>query len=219
VIVRGRYVHIRGDSGGERLWAVNAAGKGGAAALEGLTRAPAVVVGDDPAAIAPHIRRLQVSQVELSGGFRDLSALAGCSSIRRLSLPGSHALTNLDALGTLTGLEDLSVAYCSGLTDLEGLRRLKNLTSLLLTDLDHVIDLKVLEGMTKLRMLSLHGCTGLTSVEALQGLSSLKEVNLSGCTGLSAEQVGNLKKALPDCSIEWSPPKGPPGGKATKKTE
>ena len=60
-------------------------------------------------------------------------------------------------------------------------------------------DLRALELLTELETLDIEGCR-IDSIEPLLSLKSLKTLYAAGC-GLSAEEIDELGRALPDCTI------------------
>ena len=49
--------------------------------------------------------------------------------------------------------------------------------------------------------LNLFESSSLTNVDGLSGLTNLTELNLCGCSSLTADQVDELRNALPECKI------------------
>ena len=49
--------------------------------------------------------------------------------------------------------------------------------------------------------LKLWGCEALTNVDGLSGCTNLTDLGLWGCSSLAADQVDELRNALPECKI------------------
>jgi hypothetical protein len=109
-------------------------------------------------------------------------------------------------------------------TELSNLTSISDLTNLQFLDLGgtQVVDVSPLKGLTSRRYLYLRGTLvadvsplkGLTSLESLElretqvvdvpplkGLTSLRELWFGGCPNITDQQIAELKKALPNCSV------------------
>ena len=161
---------------------------------------------------------------------KGMPGLAGLKALKRLNLGGDDVRdAGLKNLSGLVQLEDLDLSFCrfseNGLKALNGLN-LKRLSLNQTSATDDAMDL--VGKMSKLESLSLEytavgdagfaklaGITGLTelhldhvnltdaSLKVLTGLTKLRYIDLYH-TSLSEEGYESLKKALPNCEINWS---------------
>jgi Leucine Rich repeats (2 copies) len=114
-------------------------------------------------------------------GLRDLSSLAGLTSLQSLDLSGCRWLSDLSPLTSLTSLQSLDLSGCRWLSDLSPLTSLTSLQSLSLRRCGHLsVNLSPLTGLTSLQSLNLSGCE-LSDLSPLAGLTSLQSLNLSEC--------------------------------------
>ncbi len=104
----------------------------------------------------------------------DISALSGLTNLRELHLDG-NSLSGISALSGMSSLESLSLQGC-GISDISALSGLTNLRELYLED------------------------NSISNVEALKGLTKLSALYISN-NSVTAEQLRELKAALPGCTI------------------
>jgi Leucine-rich repeat (LRR) protein len=161
------------------------------------------------------------------GGLRFLRPLKELSSLDLSGLPMQGlAFSHLSALENLRFLrltrarvKDDDLRHLSGLTRLRelllgstsitgpGLERLAWMADLERLDLDGTVagdsGLKFLSGLSSLRSLNLHG-TAISDagLEALRSLNRLESLDV-GETRVTSKSVEALKKALPNCKVEF----------------
>ena len=118
------------------------------------------------------------------------------------SAPSHSHIMDATPLAELTGLQRLYLNYnqVSDLTPLTGLTSLQELW----LDYTQVSDLTPLAGLKSLEWRDLKN-TPVKNLTPLAGLRNLEALWLDN-TPVSKEQVEELRKALPNCNISWSPP-------------
>ena len=120
--------------------------------------------------------RLEHLYLEVTGGEPvSLKPLAGCRSLRELSLGRRGAISSLEGLEGLARLERLYLAW-TGVTDLSPLAGCTSLRTLELSNTG-VTDLSPLAGCRDLEWLNLRG-TQVTDLSPLAGCTSLKVLYL-----------------------------------------
>ena len=146
--------------------------------------------------------RQEVEGVDLADTqANDLTPLAGLKRLEWLAIRGTP-LSDLTPLAKLTRLQELELEYTQ-VSDLTPLAGLNNLRWLNLQN-TQVSDLTPLAGLANLKYLYLNN-TQVSDLAPLAKLTSLKWLDLYE-TPVSEEQVEELRKALPNCIIPWSPP-------------
>ena len=139
-----------------------------------------------------------LASLELAGcELTDVSGLAALGSLQTLNLM-DNSLRDISPLRRLSSLTELHLSGNGELTDISALAGLTGLTRLSLNG-TAVSDLRALELLTELETLDIEGCR-IDSIEPLLSLKSLKTLYAAGC-GLSAEEIDELGRALPDCTI------------------
>ncbi len=132
--------------------------------------------------------------------FTDISPLEDFPKLRMLEIH-TNSVSDLSHLNGLTELQYLDIAgtSVSDLSPLEGLTKLQYL------DLDGTPanDLSPLEGLTELQYLEMDG-TPVRDLSPLEGLTNLKELLVWG-TNVREENYEMLKRALPECWIDFGP--------------
>ncbi len=109
----------------------------------------------------------------------------------------------------LTKLEWLMLGYCKKITDnsLQYVAKIKTLKHLSLASCPQISDtgLANLATSVNLETLDLSNCTGVTDrgLGYLHQMHGLKEISLSGCLNITREGVQELRKALPNCKVEY----------------
>ncbi|MHC4404875.1 MAG: nSTAND1 domain-containing NTPase [Planctomycetota bacterium] len=147
------------------------------------------------------LTQLRTLQIRACDVLKNLDVLKGLTQLNYLYINDCDDLKDFDGLKGLTQLRTLDLSYCDAL---ENVDVLKGLTQLQILDLSYCGALKNidgLKGLTQVHMLHLSGCSALKSVDSLKGLTQLKTLDLSSCDALSAAQVADLRRALPDTSI------------------
>lgn len=149
-----------------------------------------------------------VSQLRYLMGFyisecrdlHDISPLAKLSGLKYVAVTFS-AVTDLSPLSELTDLNSLMLWGSTRLTDLSPISHLKNLRSLGLNGCQGIEDLTPLSGLTQLSNLGLANMKQLTDLSPLYGLTGLKRLDLINSKNISTQQLNEVRKALPNCSI------------------
>ena len=131
----------------------------------------------------------------------DLTPLAKLTSLEFLSLDNTH-VSDLTPLAKMTSLQWLQLNYTQ-VSDLTPLAGLKSLKALVLRATE-VSDLTPLAKLTSLESLLLDN-TPVSDPTPLAKLTNLQWLSLDN-TPASEEQVEELRQALPNCEIIWSPP-------------
>jgi internalin A len=114
-------------------------------------------------------------------------------------------VVNLNYLKSLREMTFHSVTLDStGIQELQALPQLQTLEFWFVNLSD--ADLKAIGRQTQLEALSINGCdeisaAGLGQLESLQNLRSLR---FSDCSGVSQDAVDDLKKSLPNCSVQFA---------------
>jgi Leucine-rich repeat (LRR) protein len=128
----------------------------------------------------------------------DLSPLAGLAKLESLYLDNNQ-ISDLTLLKGLTSLEFLLLDN-NEITDLTPLAGLTNLEELFLSS-NQISDLSPLKGLTKMEGLYLRG-NEISDISLLARFTNLERLNLQG-NPISEDQMAMLKKALPNCKIEF----------------
>ena len=145
------------------------------------------------------------SLTDLNLGYTDLSddALPIVCEMRQLRFVGAAEKMTADKLGLLHSLSGLFYVALSGEQVSPALRSLTGLTKIYLMKPDDA-SLAVISQLPTLNNLTLSGgtITG-KGLHELQKLTGLKSLGIIGKNMVTADDVTALKKALPDCRIEW----------------
>jgi Leucine-rich repeat (LRR) protein len=175
------------------------------------------------------LERLSIRYTDIND--KGMPGLADLKNLKRLNLAGDDIRdAGLKNLTGMTGLEDLDLSFCrfteSGLKVLTGLSNLKKLglnqTSTNDEALDSVAKFSKLESLSleytavsDAGFAKLAGLSGMTelhldhvsltdaSVKVLTGMSNLHYMDLYH-TEFTEQGYENLKKALPNCNINWN---------------
>lgn len=112
--------------------------------------------------------------------------------------------TNVRDLVPLEAMTNLSMLSLNGtkVSDLTPLARLRSLKELHVANTD-VFDVTPLAGMTSIEFLDLSR-TDVTNVKPLTKLTNLESLEIYE-TKVTQEEIDELKAALPNCKIDWSP--------------
>ena len=129
---------------------------------------------------------------------------ADYEKVKELYLDGNQLTELPKGLEKLTQLKLLALNN-NQLTSVKGLAKLTQLEQLLLGN-NQLTDLTGLEKLTQLEELVLGG-NQLTDLTGLEKLMQLEGLNLFNNPDLTEDQIDELKKALPKCSIYSSPTK------------
>jgi Leucine-rich repeat (LRR) protein len=165
------------------------------------------------------LSELELESLNLNGtNISDLSVLSGLTNLKTLNLNDIN-IGDISALGELTNLNTLYLKN-NNISNINALSELTNLNTLFL-DTNNISDIRALSGLTKLQMLSLNE-NSISDISALSGLNKLKVLwlsknNISDISALATlinlrqlhikdnpltqSQIGELRKALPNCSI------------------
>lgn len=137
--------------------------------------------------------------LNVCGGFGDLDALSGLTKLEVLHVRGDYGPLDISGLAPLTELRQLMIQ----LADVGSLEPLAGMSSLFLLSLNKVN----IDGIAPLAKLK--GCTdmfltncGIDDVTPLYSLTGLKELELS-YNPLTYDQIAELRKHLPNCSISF----------------
>jgi hypothetical protein len=136
------------------------------------------------------------TELRLRNDIIDLSPLAELTKLEKLWL-GGNKITDLTPLAGLTKLEELNLDS-NQIIDTSPLAELTKLEWLSL-GWNRITDLTPLKGLSNLKVLELHS-NQITDISPLQELTDLKELYLDP---IPEEQKAMLRKALPDCKIEF----------------
>jgi len=128
----------------------------------------------------------------------DISPLAGFTNLGWLDL-ADNQISDLSPLAGLTKLEVLFLGD-NNITDISPLAGLTKLRTLHLPD-NQISDLSPLKGLTELEKLLLHR-NEITDISPLKGLTKLRYLTVDGHP-IPEEQKAMLRKALPNCEIEF----------------
>jgi internalin A len=128
----------------------------------------------------------------------DVSPLASMTALTSLNLMNTQ-VTDVSPLASMTALTSLSLS-ASQVTDLSPLTGLTALTSLILSN-SQVTDVSPLASLTALNSLDLEG-TRVADVSPIASLTALTSLNLAG-TRVAKADVDSLRRALPNCHIDW----------------
>jgi internalin A len=145
------------------------------------------------------IIKLDISSNELS----DIKFLAKLINLQTLRLefvkfPDKAIPKWMKVLEKL-GILDLSERFSLDLTPLESLTKLQEL-NLLGTQ---VSNLEPITNLTNLRVLNIAG-TRVSSLEPLKGLTKLERLNIQPNDNITAEQLKELKSAIPNLNVEFT---------------
>ena len=155
----------------------------------------------------PKLRSLLLDETTITDD--GLKRLRGLHNLEHLSLlrtqvtdDGLKNLADMTCLRWLmlsSNFSDSGLAHLAGLTNLEGL----HISSPNITD----AGLKHLRGLTNLREVSLFNIPHVTDagLQHLMRLTSLESLDLYD-TQVTPEGVERLKRALPECKIDYQPP-------------
>lgn len=103
-------------------------------------------------------------------------------------------------IGSLEKLKTLRIMLCR-YSDLSGLKKCSSLENLLIYNCDTPeFDAEDIKGMTQLKSLSFN-CSEICNYKALRTLTGLTDMKLYFCD-LSDDEIMELKRALPDCSVK-----------------
>lgn len=129
----------------------------------------------------------------------NISELEKLAKLRKLNF-GANKVKNIEVIKKLKRLEELS-ANDNQICKIDSLKQLKQLKVLKFQN-NQISDISVLRNLNRLEYLDLSGNKGIKDVAVLKKLKKLKYLGLKK-TSVSKEEKKELKKALPNCSIEW----------------
>lgn len=144
----------------------------------------------------------EIVEVRIRKSVADISPLSKLKSLEWLCMT-NHQVTDLSPLRKLTNLKRLEL-YSRQVSDLEPLAELTNLEILAL-DNTQVSDLSPIAELTKLRELSVR-YSKVRDASPLAKLKSVERMHLR-YSHVPREEVEELRKALPNCRIDWSRPR------------
>lgn len=128
----------------------------------------------------------------------DISRIFQLENVEELMLMGENFSTR--GISSLEKLKTLRIMLCR-YSDLSGLKKCSSLENLLIYNCDTPeFDAEDIKGMTQLKTLSFN-CSEIYNYKALRTLTGLKDMKLYFCD-LSDDEIMELKRALPDCSIK-----------------
>ena len=128
----------------------------------------------------------------------DISRIFQLENVEELMLMGENFSTR--GIGSLEKLKTLRIMLCR-YSDLSGLKKCSSLENLLIYNCDTPeFDAEDIKGMTQLKTLSFN-CSEICNYKALRTLTGLTDMKLYFCD-LSDDEIMELKRALPDCSIK-----------------
>lgn len=173
-------------------------------------------ITDDHLALLSGLTTLRsLMLVSTTVGDSGLAHVAKLTNLETLNLHGTLITDN--GMAQLKGLAKLRTLQISstrvgdvGLANIRGLKSLESLyisnTTITNAGMTH------LKEMTSLRVLHLSN-TNISDAGAdhIKGLTKLRELQLA-YTSIGAQGVRDLQKLLPDCQIEFGPPRSLPGG-------
>lgn len=156
---------------------------GALGALSGLPRLEEIVLeeGKDVEfsfTAAPNLRYVEVRN---STGYEDLSSLSPSTRMQEIVLTNFQNVRSLDGIQQAAYLRSVECSLCPELEDISALKGLA------------------------LESCIVSGCPKLSDISAPSELNDLNSVNISNCPGVSKEQVGDLQRSIPDCTIisDW----------------
>lgn len=152
--------------------------------------------------LTPLAQLTKLSVLEASStSVRDLTPLAGLSSLRELTIDSSWSLRDLSPLAGLTELERLHLSSPS-LRDLSPLAGLTKLEYLLVNSplVNDLAPLAQLTSLTELRI----GWSSVDDLTPLAGLTNLRTLEVQSCA-VRDDQVKALQNSLPNCSVIRQP--------------
>ncbi|HYG75544.1 MAG TPA: hypothetical protein VEK08_11125 [Planctomycetota bacterium] len=156
-----------------------------------------------PTLLAPLVKlKPSAMKIENTGNLREIGSI---SSLRYLNLE-STTITSVSMLTNLRMLSVLDLSYCRALRSISSLAELRNLKVLDLSYCEFLEDFDALDRLARLNALSLNGCVWLQDLSCLKRLENLRLLSLYGCKNIRAEQIEELQRALPHCSIQTGDP-------------
>jgi len=144
----------------------------------------------------PHIPNLQVLWVD-NFNQSDVSEIARCPNLRKLSLIKSRKLESLRGVAELQHLEYVLLYGLGKLTSLKDLNELEKLRYLLLERCRNLSDLSGISGSPMLEYLSFHECNNLGDLHPLKSCQRLIDLHLRVETNLDASYE-EVVSALPN---------------------
>lgn len=141
-----------------------------------------------------NVKHLYIS--DITGGA-DMSRIFQMDNLEELTIMGERFLDC--GIDNLQKLKVLRLMLCS-YSDLSGLKKCGALENLIIYNcLTPEFNAKDIEGMTQLKYLDFN-CSEIKNYESFKTLTGLEDLKLYFCD-LSADELKELKKALPDCVI------------------
>ena len=142
-----------------------------------------------------NVRRFSVSD---TADGADISRIFQLENVEELMLMGENFSTR--GIGSLEKLKTLRIMLCR-YSDLSGLKKCGSLENLVIYNCETPeFDAEDIKGMTQLKTLSFN-CSEIYNYKALRTLTGLTDMKLYFCD-LSDDEIMELERALPDCSIK-----------------
>lgn len=160
-----------------------------------------VWLDDRPVGDISLVRNLpNVNHFELTNGeVTDVSPLSGLTKLKHVAI-SQNQVSDIRPLADLVNLERF-YAYKTFISDLKPLSKLHKLENVILSQ-TRVHDLSHLSDLTQLYNLELRE-TKIADLKPLYGLLNLKTLDIRDNNQLSEEQVEELRRRLPGCTVKF----------------
>lgn len=124
----------------------------------------------------------KLDSLDVSGcdDFASVGALAGNTTISRLTLWNLPTLKQLKGLSGMPALYSLTIAHCPGLTSLDGLEELPELAGLYLKGCPNITNIEAILGLSALERIDIKGLPAATSLEPILNHPQLESAQVNG---------------------------------------
>jgi len=151
--------------------------------------------------LLPQLEKLSISSAEIVT-LDEYFSLERFSQLRELTIWGAgYQPTEEEFRALLADPENSDLIPGYPLLKIARLKQLSSLGTLHLMNVGKLNSLDGIESLGSLKEFRLSGCTELSDIKTLKQLFSLKAIKIFNCKKIPAQQITNLKVALPNTKI------------------
>jgi hypothetical protein len=154
------------------------------------------------------IRRFKPTELLFPKGYDapNLELGGACKELKILRIFGSPVLEDIMEIRFIRDVEWLQLYGCTALKSIDSLRDM-SIEHLSLTELPQLESVAAIGTVHRLRFLDLWGLPNVSSIKPLASLKSIKRLSIRDCPRISEAAVNELRAALPNAQIYFTPSK------------